>query len=114
MVSGDARRMIDEDQLDRCARRRRHRGVEQRNEFASAVAGLDEGVDVAGDQIDAGKEADRPVALVLVVARKAHVPVGLRRQVRRGRGDRLNAGFTSFETAATASLLRPCAPRRRS
>ena len=34
------------------------------------MAVLDEGVDLAGEQIDAGQQADRSVALVLVVARK--------------------------------------------
>src|SRR5271157_4636817 len=67
---GDVRRMIVEDQLDR--RMARIGGVEELeefNEFAAAVAVLDEGVDLAGEQIDAGQQADRSVALVLVVAR---------------------------------------------
>ena len=79
---GDVRRMIVEDQLDRCVGR--IGGVEELeefNEFAAAVAVLDEGVDLAGEQIDAGQQADRSVALVLVVARESRMSAGLGRQV---------------------------------
>ena len=82
------RRMIVEDQLDR--RMARIGGVEELeefNEFAAAVAVLDESVDLAGEQIDAGQQADRAVALVLVVAREGRMSAGLGRQVRGGRGD---------------------------
>src|SRR5271166_1697361 len=75
---GDVRRMIVEDQLDR--RMGRIGGVEkleELNEFAAAVAVLDEGVDLAGEQIDAGQQADRSVALVLVVAREGRMSAGL-------------------------------------
>src|SRR5271165_5125268 len=78
---GDVRRMIVEDQLDR--RVGRIGGVEELeefNEFAAAVAVLDEGVDLAGEQIDAGEQADRAVALVLVVARQGRMSAGLGRQ----------------------------------
>ena len=91
---GDVRRMIVEDQLDRCVGR--VRGVEELedlNEFAAAVAVLDEGVDLASEQIDAGQQADRSVALVLGVAREGRRSAGLGRQVRGGRGDCLNAGL---------------------
>ena len=91
---GDVRRMIVEDQLDR--RMARIGGVEELeefNEFAAAVAVLDESVDLAGEQIDAGQQADRAVALVLVVAPEGRMPAGLGRQVRGGRGDCLNAGL---------------------
>src|SRR5208337_41141 len=50
-------------------------------------------VDLAGEQIDAGQQADRSVALVLVVAREGRLSAGLGRQVRGGRGDCLNAGL---------------------
>ena len=88
--------MIVEDQLDRCVGR--IRGIEELeefNEFAAAVAVLDEGVDLAGEQIDAGQQADRSVALVLVVARESRMSAGLGRQVRGGRGNCLNAGLSS-------------------
>src|SRR5271165_3090183 len=86
--------MIVEDQLDRSMGR--IGGVdelEEFNKFAAAVAVLDEGVDLAGEQIDAGQQADRSVALVLVVAREGRMSAGLGRQVRGCRGDCLNAGL---------------------
>jgi hypothetical protein len=55
----DVRGMIVEDQLDR--RIGRISGVEKLeefDEFATAVAILDEGVDLAGEQINAGQQAD--------------------------------------------------------
>src|SRR5208337_3610364 len=53
---GDVRRMIVEDQLDRCVGRVGGiEELEELNEFAAAVAVLDEGVDLAGEQIDAGQ-----------------------------------------------------------
>ena len=55
--------MIVEDQLDR--RMGRIGGVEELeefDEFAASVAVLDEGVDLAGEQIDARQQADRAVA----------------------------------------------------
>src|SRR5208337_2089040 len=59
---GDVRRMIVEDQLDRCVGRVGGiEELEELNEFAAAVAVLDEGVDLAGEQIDAGQQADRSV-----------------------------------------------------
>ena len=57
--------MIVEDQLDRGA------GwiggvekLEEFDEFATAVAVLDEGVNRAGDEIDSSQQADRAVALI--------------------------------------------------
>ena len=44
--------------------------LEEFDEFAAAVAVLDEGVDLAGEQIDAGQQADRAMALVLVIRAK--------------------------------------------
>ena len=86
--------MIVEDQLDgRMARIGGVEELEEFDEFARAVAVLDESVDLAGDEIDAGQQADRAVAPVLVVAREGRMPAGFGRQVRGGRGDRLNAGL---------------------
>src|SRR5216684_5937582 len=68
---GDVRGMIVENQLDR--RMGRIGGIdelEEFDEFAAAVAVLDEGVNFAGEQIDAGQQTDRAVALVLVIARE--------------------------------------------
>ena len=63
---GDVRGMIVEDQLDRCVRR--IGGVDQLeelDELAAAVAVLDQGVNLTGQQIDAGYQCDRAVSLVL-------------------------------------------------
>src|SRR5262249_2227095 len=70
---GDVRRMIVEDQLDR--RMGRIGGIEELekfDEFATAMAVPDEGVNLTGEQIDAGQQTDRAVALVLVIARRSH------------------------------------------
>ena len=80
---GDVRRMIVEDQLDR--RMGRIGGIEELekfDEFATAMAVPDEGVNLTGEQIDAGQQTDCAIALVLVVARKGRMFAGLRRQVR--------------------------------
>src|ERR1700734_526326 len=89
--------MIVEDQLDR--RMGRIGGVEELEEFeefeefAASMAVLDESVDLAGDEIDAGQQADRAVTLVLVAAREGRLSAERGRQVRGGRGDGLNAGL---------------------
>jgi hypothetical protein len=57
--------MIVEDQLDR--RVRRIGGIDKPEEFdelAAAVAILDEGVDLAGEQINPGQQAERAMAFV--------------------------------------------------
>src|SRR5208337_3235746 len=62
---GDVRGMIVEDQLD--CRMGRIGGVEKPekfDEFAAAVAVLDQGVNLAGQQVDAGQQTDRAVALI--------------------------------------------------
>jgi hypothetical protein len=50
-------------------------------------------MDFAGDEIDAGQQADRAVALVLMLARPSSDGRRLGRQVRSGGSDRLNAGL---------------------
>jgi hypothetical protein len=93
---GDVGGMIVEDQLDRGSGR--IGGVEQLeefDEFAAAVAILDQSVDLAGDEIDPGQQTDRAVPLVFMLAGQGRVRAGLRRQIGGGRGDRLNAGFSS-------------------
>src|SRR6266480_6361080 len=72
--SRDVRGMIVEDQLDRGAGR--VGGVEKLEEFdelAAAVAVSDEGMDLSGEQIDPGQQAERAVALILIVARECRV-----------------------------------------
>ena len=57
--------MIVEDELDRG--RGRIGGVdkfEEFDEFAAAVPILDQGVNLAGDEIDPSQQADRAVALI--------------------------------------------------
>ena len=62
------RGVIVEDDLDRG-----HRGVgsiqhiEEFDEFATAMAVLNEGVHLAGQQVDAGHQGDRSMASVLVI-----------------------------------------------
>ena len=71
---GDMRRMVVEDQLDRHVGR--VSGIEKLEEFdelAAAVAVFDQSVDLAGEQIDPGQQAERAVALVLMIARECRV-----------------------------------------
>jgi hypothetical protein len=91
---GDVRGMIVEDQLDR-----RMGGIggveklEEFDEFAAAVAILDEGVNLAGQQIDADQQTDGAVTLVFMIARESRMHAGLRRQVRGRGGNRLDTGL---------------------
>jgi hypothetical protein len=61
---GDVRGMIVEDQLDRCVGR--IGGVEKLEEFDefAVVAIPDQGMDLAGEEVDAGQQTDRAMALV--------------------------------------------------
>jgi hypothetical protein len=45
---------------------------EKFNEFAAAVAVLDEGMNLAGEQVDAGQQTDRAVTLILMIASETH------------------------------------------
>ena len=87
--------MIVEDQLDR--RMGRIAGIEKPekfDEFAAAMAILDESVNLAGKEVDPGQQTDRAVALILVVAREGRVLAGLGRKVGSRGGDRLDAGVS--------------------
>lgn len=64
---------------------------EEADELARAMAILDAGMHMAGERVDAGQQAQRAVALVLVVARERRMRAWPRRQVGRGVADRLNA-----------------------
>ena len=69
--SGDMRRMVVQDQLDRGSGR--VSGIEELEEFdelAAAVTLLDQSVDLPGEQINPGQQAERAVALVLMIARE--------------------------------------------
>ena len=86
--------MIVEDQLDR--RMGRIGGIEKLEEFdelAATMAILDQGVNLAGQQIDAGQQADRAATLVFIIARDGRMGAGLGRQIRRRRGNRLDTGL---------------------
>ncbi|MET4328703.1 hypothetical protein ABIB80_004538 [Bradyrhizobium sp. i1.15.2] len=93
--------MIVEDQLDRGAPR--INGVKKSEEFdelAAALAVSDKSVDLPGEQINPGQQAERAVPFVLVVARKARLFVArhdrhrLSPSLRLGRGFFQNCDFT--------------------
>ena len=106
--------MIVEDDLDR------GRGgvggiehIEEFDEFATAVAILDQGVHLAGQQVDAGHQRDRSVALVLVIAADRRMGAGHRAQVGSGGADRLDAGFLVIRDDGDRALrAAPPAARR--
>ena len=54
---------------------------------------LDKRMDLAGHEINPGQEAQRTMALILVITGEGRMNAGFRRQVRRRRTDRLHAGF---------------------
>jgi hypothetical protein len=54
---------------------------------------LDKRMDLAGHEINPGQEAQRAMALILVIAGEGCMNAGFWRQVRRRRADRLQAGF---------------------
>ena len=88
----DVRGMIVEDQLDRgVGRIGRIEQLEELDELAAAMAIPDQGVNLAGQQIDAGQQADRAVAFVFVIAREGRMHAGLGRQIGGRRCDRLDA-----------------------
>jgi hypothetical protein len=65
---GDMRGMIVKDQLDRRPRRIGNiETLEEFDEFAAAMAILDNRVDLAGDEVDAGQQADRTMALIFML-----------------------------------------------
>src|SRR6478672_3733882 len=84
--------MIVEDQLDRGAGR--IGGIEKLEEFdelAAAVAISDERVDLAGEQINPGQQAERAMTFVLMIAREGRMNVRHGWQIRRRRSDDLDA-----------------------
>jgi len=86
--------MIVEDQLDRCVGR--IGGVEKLeefDEFAAAMAILDQRMDLAGDEVDAGQQADRAVTFIFMLTCEGRMHAGLGRQVGGGRCDGLYAGL---------------------
>src|SRR5260221_13119016 len=84
------RRVVVQDHLD--PRAGRVSGIEKLEEFdelAAAVAVLDQGGDLAGEQINPGQQAERAVALVLMIPRECRVGARYWRQIRRRWRDRL-------------------------
>src|SRR5580692_8944457 len=63
------------------------------NEFTTAVAVLDQSVDVTGEQVDARHQSEGAVALVLVITHHGRAGAGKWRAIGRGRTDRLDPGF---------------------
>jgi hypothetical protein len=83
--------VVVQDQLNR--RTGRVSGIKKLEEFdklAATMAVFDQGVDLAGEQIDPGQQAERTMALVLMIARECRVGARHRRQIRRCGGDRLD------------------------
>ena len=64
--------------------------LEELDELAAAVAILHQGVNLAGQQVNSGQQAHRPMTLVFVVAREGRMNVRLGRQVGGRRRDRLD------------------------
>ena len=88
---GDMRGMVVEDQLDRgTGRIGGIEPLEESDELAGAVALLNRGVDLAGEQIDPGQQAERAMAFVLMIPREARmarfIPLKSRRGYERRRG----------------------------
>src|SRR5260370_25639815 len=91
---GDVSGMIVEDQLDRrVGRIGLIEKLEELDELAAAVTILNQGVNLAGEKIDAGQQADRTVTLVFMIAAEGCMYARFGRQVRGRRGDRLDAGL---------------------
>src|SRR5712691_5604264 len=77
---GDVRGMIVEDQLDRgMGWIGRVENFEEFDKLAAAVALLDQGMDLAGEQINPGEQAERTMALILMIAREGRIHTGLGR-----------------------------------
>src|SRR5579872_5186993 len=82
-LSRDVCRMIVEDQLDRgLGRIGDIKQLEEFDELAAAMAISDQSMDLAGEQIDPGQQAERTVTFVLMITREGWVHAGLRRQIR--------------------------------
>src|SRR6478609_7654346 len=99
--------MIVEDQLDRGAGR--IGGIEKLEEFdelAAAVAISDERVDLAGEQINPGQQAERAMAFVLMIPREARMAAWHWRQIRCRRGDGLDSRLLVVDGRYIQSLGR--------
>jgi len=91
---GDVGRAIVENELD--GGRRRIGGIEllqEGDELAGTVSFLDAGADLAGEEVDAGQEAQRSVPDIFMIAPHARMARRRGPQVWRRRSDRLQAGL---------------------
>jgi hypothetical protein len=91
---GDVRGMIVEDQFDGGVGR--IGGIEKPKEFdelAAAMAILDQGMDRAGDEIDARQQGYGAMTFIFMLAGKGRMHAGFWRQIRGSRGDRLDTGL---------------------
>jgi hypothetical protein len=86
--------MVVEDDLDRGVGR--VGGVEELkklNEFATAMALLDQGMNVTGEQIDPRHQSQGAMAFVLMITHHGRAGAGQWWAIRRGRTDCLDPGF---------------------
>jgi hypothetical protein len=108
---GDVRRMIVKDQVDgRMGWIGRVEKLEKLDELRAAMAILDQSVNLTGQQIDAGQQTDRAVALVLILAREGRVDSWHRRQIGCRRCDGLNTWLlvVGDDSHCVAWLLARC------
>ena len=85
--------MIVEDQVDRRVDRIGRIEYEEFDELAAAMTVSDQGMNLTGQQIDAGQQADCAVTLVFVVACEGGMDAGFGRQIGRRHCDRLDTGL---------------------
>src|ERR1700751_226698 len=81
--------------------------LEKLDEFTTAVALLNQSMDMTGEQIDTGHQGQRAVAFVLMIAHHSRAGAGQWRAIRRCRTNRLDSGFLVVrddgEAVATAA-----------
>src|SRR5215472_4621106 len=79
---GNVGGVIVKDDLDRSMRRiGRVNNLEKFDELAAAMPVPDQGVNLPGQQIDAGQKADGAMALVFMITPEGRMRAGLRRQI---------------------------------
>ena len=94
LVSFNVCGMIVENQLDGGAGRMSGiKKLEEFNKLSATVTVSDQGMNLSGEQVDPGQQAQRTVPLVLVITREGRVNAGFGRQIGRGRCDGLDSGF---------------------
>src|SRR5580658_370702 len=92
--SRNMRGVIVENDLDRgCRGVSRVEQTKEFDELATAMAISDQGIDLPGEQVDAGHQSDRCVPLGRVIATDRRIGAGNRRPIGGRRADRLDAWF---------------------